>query len=146
MYSVRRDGEFIASHTTKIGFKEVASMAMGLEFKEPKRRKYTIETEKVIRILEGKYSHSAHCELQVQMFYKPADPQNDFSGYQRWENGDSYYRQKSGGRERVEREIERLCIGYEDMFKEVDFSKVRWGQVADYYKNKVMYNETIETI
>jgi hypothetical protein len=138
-FQLRKDGEVIVQESSKAAFKRACNPVFGIANPEPKpKRKYTIETEKVIRILEANYGHASHCEDQVQWYYKPADKLKYFDGDDYW---NPIFRP---ARDKVALEIKRLTDGYLDtLFKDIDMTLVRFEQVADFYKDKLIYG-TVE--
>jgi hypothetical protein len=140
-FELRKDGEILVQSDKKTVFRRLCNDIFGIPNKEPKpKRKYTIETEKLIKKLESEYAHASHCEEQVQWFYKPADKLGMFQGSPYWD-GISYghWNGKLNARESVAREIKRLTDGSNNPILDgIDKELVRFEQVADYYKEKVM--------
>lgn len=140
-FELRKDGEILVRVKYKTVFRRLCNEIFSIPNKEPKvKRKYTIETEKLINKLESEYSYACHCEEQVQWFYKPADKADMFQGSPCW-NGVSYGHRggKLNARESVAREIKRLTDGYQNTILDgIDKELVRFEQVADFYKEKVM--------
>jgi hypothetical protein len=135
-YMIRKDGEELARAYTKTDFHRQASSYFDIEYKEKVSRKYSKETEKAIRVLEANIGHADHCEHQVQIFYSPADFDHDFGGWETWTDA------VAG----VAKNIEKLVDGYPEMFQDVSLEKVRFDQVGAYYRDKLIYNETLTSI
>ena len=141
-YELRKDGEVIVSSSVKTAFKKECSEVLGIPYKEPKNRKYSIETEKFIRRLEQEenVAHQVHVELQVQIFYKPADIDNMFDGDDHW-NPDYYV---SNPRQQVAHAIQNDLPKF--LFENIKIDKVNFLQVADFYKDKMIYDEKLEPV
>jgi hypothetical protein len=135
-YILRKDGEELARAYTKTDFHRQASPYFGITYKEKVSRKYSKETEKAIRILEAHNGHAAHCEHQVQIFFRPADLDNDFLGWETWKDAV----------ESVTDSINRFVNGCPEMFQDVDLERVKFDHVGAYYRDKLIYNETLTSI